>query len=407
MTPNFGPDKVHSWSFGFEREVTKNSALEVRYVGNHGLNLFQSIDGNPFVANLQADYPSLVPGGITPCAATAQVGPGAGTDVGRVSCGPGVLRIRNNGGYSDYNGVQTEFRANNLFKQLTVRTGYTFSKNTDNVSEIFGTGTAGTSSAFAQNPLDTAAGEHGLSGLDFPNRWTAVVVEELPFFREQHGLIGHALGGWRISADYQVGSGQTFTPLQVGEARGTTGRNYYDTSFLNAFNVTSESARPFAGNPNAPLSSVGIFCGNASAITTKTTCSLAPNQLISVNALNNLSIVPVTTNDVRFIINTKIAQQLFGTPFGNVGRNTVRDARTNVGNLTVFKRFKFGERISFEMHATASNVLNHYNFSGIDPVLANAGLVGNGLGFGDPSVTDTFRNLSQFRRVYIGGKFSF
>src|SRR5262249_49784341 len=35
IDPNFGPDKVHSWSFGFEREVTKNAVVEVRYVGNH------------------------------------------------------------------------------------------------------------------------------------------------------------------------------------------------------------------------------------------------------------------------------------------------------------------------------------------------------------------------------------
>jgi len=40
-----------------------------------------------------------------------------------------VVRLRNNGGFSNYNGFQAEFRANNLFKQLTIRAGYTFSKN--------------------------------------------------------------------------------------------------------------------------------------------------------------------------------------------------------------------------------------------------------------------------------------
>ncbi len=39
--------------------------------------------------------------------------------IGRVDCDQGVVRLRNNGGYSDYNGVQAEFRANNLFKQVT------------------------------------------------------------------------------------------------------------------------------------------------------------------------------------------------------------------------------------------------------------------------------------------------
>ena len=47
------------------------------------------------------------------------------------------------------------------------------------------------------------------------------------------------------------------------------------------------------------------------------------------------------------------------------------------------------------------------NFSSVDPVLADAGLVGNGLGFGDPSVTTTLANQNGFRRVFIGGKFTF
>ena len=427
MTPNFGPDKVHTWSFGVERELTKAAAVEVRYAGNHGLDLFQSIDANPFVANLKADYPKLVPSNITPCATTAQVAPfapgtGAPNDIGRVKCGPGVLRIRNNGAYSDYHGVQVEFRANNLFKQLTVRTGFAFSKTTDNVSEIFGTGTAGTSSAFAQNPLDTTTGEHALSGLDFPKRWTLIAVEDLPFFKEQHGLMGHVLGGWRISADYIVGSGQTFTPLQIGEARASTGRNYYDTNFLNAFNVTSESARPFTSNPDAPLTSVGIYSGDACTVFVPAAqkpgslvCAGAnAGTLISMAALNTApnflspsAFVPVAGKDVRYIINTKIAQQLFGTPFGNSPRNSARDAISNVANLTVIKRIKFTERVNFEFHATALNIFNHFNFSSVDPVLADAGLTGNATGFGDPSLTSTLTNQNGFRRVFVGGKITF
>jgi hypothetical protein len=76
LSPNFGPDKVQSWSLGIEREITKNSAFEVRYVGNHGYNLFQSVNANPLVAPLLADFPNLVPAGITPCTTSQQVGPG-------------------------------------------------------------------------------------------------------------------------------------------------------------------------------------------------------------------------------------------------------------------------------------------------------------------------------------------
>src|SRR6185503_16182536 len=63
MSPNFGPDRVHTWSFGMERELTKKAAIEARYVGNRGQNLFQSVNGNPDVAGLQAVAPNLIPAG--------------------------------------------------------------------------------------------------------------------------------------------------------------------------------------------------------------------------------------------------------------------------------------------------------------------------------------------------------
>src|SRR5205823_6566080 len=160
-----------------------------------------------------------------------------------------------------YHGVQTEFRANNLFKQLTIRTGYTWSKTTDNVSEIFGTGTAGNTLAFAQNPLDISKGEHGTSGLDFTHRWTMTATEYLPFFQQQHGAVGHLLGGWGFNMTYQLGSGQPWTPSQITEAT-STGGNYYDNTFNGTF-VGTETARPFFGNQSAPISSVGIFFGDA------------------------------------------------------------------------------------------------------------------------------------------------
>jgi hypothetical protein len=103
ITPNFGPDRVHTWSLGLERELTKNSAFEARYVGNAARRLFQTVNGNPFIADLQASFPQLIPAGLTPCAASQQVGTGAGTDVGRVNCGQGVLRTRANTGFSNYN----------------------------------------------------------------------------------------------------------------------------------------------------------------------------------------------------------------------------------------------------------------------------------------------------------------
>src|SRR5262249_10126248 len=170
VNPNFGPDKVHTWNIGIEREVTKNSALELRYVGNHATDLFQSVNGNPIVTGN-----STAPAGLTGCTnSQILLGPGQTVNnaLGRADCSQGIVLERNNGGYSNYNALQAEFRANNLFKQLTLRTAYTYSRTLDNVSEIFSTGVGGNTNAFAANPWDTGSGEYSFSGLDFPHQFS-------------------------------------------------------------------------------------------------------------------------------------------------------------------------------------------------------------------------------------------
>jgi len=453
LSPNFGPDRVHTWSFGFERELTKNAVIEARYVGNRGTNLFQTVDGNPYAGlnlagncgapsspapchGLLQDFPGLIPnaGSITPCAASTQSGPPAtvGTDIGRVNCGLGVVRQRNNGGYSRYNALQTQFRANNLFKQLTIQAGYTYSKTSDNVSEIFSTGSAGNTSAFAQNVFNTGSAEFGNSGLNFPNAFTVAFTEDIPFFKEQHGAVGHLLGGWGFSASYILESGQPFTPIQgniFGRLSGAgVPANYFDTNYVGTF--VGDSARAFIGSASAPKDQVGIFCDDARRIglVSNASCIAAggPNTLISFNAFNApqstdargcifgapaCPVVPVTNSQVRYIINMVTAQHVFGTPFGNSPRNSGVDARTNRLDLTLRKNWKIGERYNFETRMTAVNALNHFNFGSVDPNMETAGL-GNdiatfGLGFANPPLNSSAGNNGQFRVVSISGNFRF
>ena len=403
LSPNFGPDKVHSWSLGVERETSKNSAVEIRYAGNHATDLFQSVNANPFVADLQADFPNLVPAGITPCPASQAV---VASAIGRANCNQGIQRNRVNGGSSDYNALQTEFRANNLFKQLTIRTGYTFAKNLDNVSEIFATFGGATTVPFAQNPFNTGAGERSFSGLDIPHQWTITATEELPFFKEQHGFIGHVLGGWVLNANYVLASGQRYTPAQLGDAAFGSNGDYFDANFLIAFNGGGvDQARPFLGNLSAPQTSVGVFCGDLPTVTgISCPVGFADNTLISMTAIgqtcfnnsNNpatattpCNFVNVTNNQVRFIINAAEAQTVFGTPFGNTPRNVVQDAISNVANASILKRIRISEHNQFEFRADFQNVFNHQNFSSVDPFLDDAGQFGSFNGFGDPRTTAT------------------
>jgi hypothetical protein len=44
--PNLKPGYVQSWTFGIQRELTKDTVLEVRYVGNHGTKLWRQVELN-------------------------------------------------------------------------------------------------------------------------------------------------------------------------------------------------------------------------------------------------------------------------------------------------------------------------------------------------------------------------
>ena len=435
VTPNFGPDKVHSWSLGIQREVTKNSVVEARYVGNAARGQFQTLDGNPKIDDLKRDFPSLVPAGLTPCPASSALwtngrAPFGGNDpVGRLDCNAAVSRIRVNSGFSNYNGVQLEFRANNMFNQLTMKTTFTYSKTMDNVSEIFSTFGGGNSVFFAQNPANQVKGpgEYSFSGLDYPHLWSLTFYEQLPFFKDQHGVFGHILGGWGLSANYIIASGQRYTPIQIFEANATANGDYYDFGYIAGF-AGVDTARPFLGNLSAPSTAVGIFAGDACALFEPTAggaCdpTLAPTTLLSqtamgpncvsgaTDALGNplpCAVVPVTKNQVRFITNAGTAQSIFGTPFGDTPRNPVQDAITNIANFSVVKRIKFNERSSFEFHTTFLNVFNHSNFSSIDPFTTDAGVIGAFSGFGDPSLTPNVNTgAPPTRRIIFGGKVTF
>jgi len=302
-----------------------------------------------------------------------------------------------------------------------MKTNYTFSKTLDNVSEIFATGAAGGTNAFSQNPLDNKRGEYGLSGLDFRHTWTVSFSESLPMFRNQHGILGHALGGWTVSGSYIWQSGQPYTPTQFlfNTFTGGCGGGGCGDFFFNSAFAFFDSVRPFYGNPSAPPASVGVFAGDACSFNGDAgSCALAANQLIDyspynaaiTNGATSIPVNSVSASQVRYILNGAEADTVFGTPFGNVRRNQVRDAITNTGNFQVSKMTKWGERASVTWHMSMVNVFNHPNygynlagadpastFGGIDPFIdLDAGLHGLATGFGNPKLFDGGHRAIRF-----------
>jgi hypothetical protein len=403
VATDFKTDRVNSWSFGIQRELRPNTVLEVRYVGNHGDRLFQSINANPRVSNLLADFPNSLPSGTTVCTDSTKPG------YRRVNCDQGVVRLRANTGYSDYHGLQTELRGSNIWDQLTLRTAFTWSKTTDNVSEIFNTFGGGNTYAFSQNPLDYKKGEHGLSGLDRPATWTLSFHEELPFHRDQKGVAGKIFGGWSVAGTYVLASGEPYTPAQFCMNYCISGVQYYDVTFANTFIGSFETARPFVSNPTAPAMNVGIYAGDACGyFGGDVECGMPSSTLLSMNLFNSHGVASKTDpNNVRFIVNGPEANSIFGTPFGNAARNSLRNAISNTGNLAVYKRFRLTERFMLQWHMSVINLLNHPNFNSVDPFIDDAGLADEGTGFANPSLfSGTTSSLGQ-RQIRFGLKLTF
>jgi len=431
VSPDFGPDRVHEWSLGLQREISHNAALEVRYVGNHGAGLFQTIDGNPYILGLANSYPNLLPPGWKPCPASQAAIPEL---VGRVNCTGGALvQERANTGYSDYHGLQIEFRSTLLWHQLTLQSSYTFSKTTDNTSEIGATGSAGNTSHLSQSQANFTGQEHGLSGLDFPHKFVLSAVEEVPFFKNRGGLVGQVLAGWRAAAVYTLSSGQPYTAVQFslscnagGDicASSSSDTNPYDPAFNAEYALPDGSLRPFLGSNNAPVQSVGIFakdiCATDSAGILCGNSTISPTTLISLNQFNqgftgttldssgrviSDSTHPaevVTKDQVRFIANTKTAVAFFGSPFGNVGRNTLRDGHINLLNFSAFKITKLTEGLTLQLHTDFLNALNHPNYSSVDPFIDDAGLAAEGFGFANPHLFGV-----SHRTISFGAKLFF
>jgi outer membrane receptor protein involved in Fe transport len=389
INPKMRSPYSEQWSFGVQRELFGRNVFEMRYVGTHGIGLFQTINANPFIGNLVngfsrtyvdpgstevktqtfPGFPNLLPSFAKPLTCTNV----PGTPDNEGACNGrlfpfGVARERINGAQSIYHGLQMRFDGR-FRRDLIYGLTYTWSKAIDNSSEVFNFGD-GNAVAVAQNPLDLTRDERGLSGFDARHVFTAHFVWELPFMREQKGLLGRIIGGWQLNGILLVRTGNHFTPTHP-----VSGRNpYEDSTFMNTFFGISQ-LRPFQGNPKANPASVAItdvdacifygLCGTSGGnpiLRTSSTGFFLMSDLNKRDAQNNRIFTPVNPSDVRFIINGPGAARRFGTPFGNVSRNAFVGDRVENLDLGVFKNFKIWENINFQYRLELFNALNHPNF---------------------------------------------
>jgi hypothetical protein len=395
VSRNFHNPYSIQWNFGLQRSFGPHMVFEAKYVGNHGVGQFQSVNGNPALDGLIAEgFSSFIPAGLAPC--TVVGAPGNVPNVGYADCDHRRVTIRQNSAYNIYHALQTRFETRSLHG-LTTGVTYTFSKNIDNSSEIFSTVSGGNTISFSQSPFDVGKAERALSGIDFPHVATVYMLYEVPFHKSQQGFVGKLLGGYQINPTWRYQSGQPWSPVQSRfDGQGSA---VCDTSAT--FSTFFSPCRPFLSNAGAPVDTVGQC--------TDPTCGgSGPDSFIDFNT--GADIAP---SAVRWIINDVNSATFFGTPFSPVRRNIVRGQSVNNASLALIKNTKFSERFSLELRAVAFNVLNR-QFRGVpDPVMIDGNFsVGSSFGnnlfnaSGGDSTNVTQAGVGR-RRIELGAKIIF
>jgi len=194
IQPDAKTPTVESYTLRIERQLTKNLALAVGYVGSRGYHEMISIDANlpaPAFVNGNIYYPAGAPLGNPKVANTTTWW---------------------SSGDSNYNALQVD-ASHRLGHGLEIRSVYTYAKSLDD-------GTAWNSSVgtnapgfvmFPPNPKI----DWGLSTYDVRNAEVINGTYELPFARDTSGWRKKLAGGWAISAIETLQSGFPFTP-QLG-----------------------------------------------------------------------------------------------------------------------------------------------------------------------------------------------
>lgn len=354
IAPNLVNPYYQRWSLGFQRELPMGMTMDISYVGSSGTALYINEDANPLFVNpalrgpIPAGYPNCTPGtNVSAAQATAQFPAGTLCPLsGRLDNLQGARTVRTNGGHSSYHSGQLEVRrrfANNF----TISGSYTFSKLLSNGDEVFAVGVGSASSFFAL-PAVLGGGrfEKGLSQNDRTHRGVFSYLYEVPFMKEQRGVLGHILGGFQISGVTSFESGTPYTVFNGFDSDGIGGGNERPT--YNPAGRAGVRAVPVTDSTGAITGYVNPDAGN----------------------------IPIDPLTARYIVNPTYSPTLANSipRFGNTPRSSERSDGINNWNVNLQKNTRISESMRIEARAEFFNIFNHPQFNGIGTSNAGTGV---------------------------------
>jgi hypothetical protein len=195
-TPGFSQESgdilpnTWQWNLTFEREVFRNSKMELAYVGNRGIHVLTYTDANLVPVDQRVNF------ALTNDAHLRPFGAGSWGSINRAFWG----------GDSNYHALQALFRSR--VKAVDAQFAYTWSKSLTN-TDITNSGNVNQQSLL----LDPANPRlnYGPSQINRPHIFTANIVYNVPTLRGQNPFVRTALGGWELSTILSYSSGPSLT----------------------------------------------------------------------------------------------------------------------------------------------------------------------------------------------------
>ena len=396
---------VQSWDVGFQRELTRDTVLEIRYVGNHGTDLWRQINlneinifENGFLnefkiaqsnlaiarasspgSNVYAGLPGQGPlpvislaiganNDVTTATQIAQAQAGAlanaiATNTTRMArliaagkpanffqVNPGITSgaslLEVNGGDSHYNGLQLELRRR-MSKGLLLQGSYVWSHA---ISNEFSNGVGGSYSTLRNYSLDKSP-----SPYDIRQALKLNWIYELPFGHGQRylsgyqGFVGKVFEGWEVASVARVQSG---SPIRI-----LSNRNTFD--FNNQLTNNGDSGVILHGITASQLQDMMSIrkSTNANGLGVVT---YLPQDFIN-NTLAAFDLLPGKTVDPT--------QPYIGPPLaGQLGdRVFLYGPRQQKWDFSLVKKTKIGERANVEFRAQVLDAFNFTNFLLFNP----------------------------------------
>lgn len=353
---NFRTPYVQTYTLAIEHQIGKAAVGSIRYVGTKTTDNFQSVNENPYLLPVAEAFPDIVSLSSLCSVATD---PG----YGRPNCDRANLAYVTNGGWANYNGLQLNLTSQN-YRGLTGTLSYTYSRNIDNLTDVFSSSTgAGSSVQYSQNPLDPDAGERGVDGYDVPNLVGISFLYTFPKIANRNGLLSRVVNGFNLSGIYRFTSGQPFTAVQPLTLDGITG----DTSFCDGvFNSSTvgpgnDTCRLALSNPKAPLNTVAYLNPYVSVDgvpTPGTPHYINYNSDYIDNNGNYNAGTPVDPSSSHWIINNQAYALSVNNPYPGVSRNTLRGQTFSDLDASIYKTTQVTERVAIQLSMSAYNALN-------------------------------------------------